>query len=124
MTLKQWLFGLVLFGGCIPAQVQTTRTQGLGRMLADSDRIGDPDPRAQTDPLWVLAISPIPVSLDGYLVFQGRNQLSTLRKDKSTFDPTSPFCVVALDLPAPSAVDADPEIPPGQQLQASVIAMQ
>jgi hypothetical protein len=113
---------MALAGARAIAQPQIIRTEGLGQPLADSARIGDPDPAAPPDNLWVRAVASLPVDPRGYIVYQRGKQLATL--DRGSFDPTLPFCAVASDSSEPRTDGTDSAITTGQQLRASVIAMQ
>jgi len=122
-TYLIWVsIAIAMAGAHAFSQPQIIRTGGLGQPLADSARIGDPDLGTPPDNIWVRTVAPLPVNPLGYTVYQRGKQLVTL--DRSNFDPTHPFCVVVQAPSEPRPDDADSEIAPGQQLRASVIAMQ
>jgi hypothetical protein len=120
--LKALTWRIALIGLCLTAQDQPTHTERVGAPLGALDRIGDPDPRDASDPLWLLPTSTIPVSPDGYTVFQYGKQVRVV--GKNTFDPSAPFCVVAPEAQGAQAAEAEAGLPVGEPLQVSVIGMQ
>ncbi len=73
------------------------------------------------DDLWLRSNSRLALSAHGFVVFQNGHRLRSL--NRSSFDPTAPFCVVDVETSEPPGHVQDPQMEAWEQRPASVVPM-